>query len=107
MLKSPVSLGKRLDLDMCWRFFLYKLVLEETIHKFKRDTEYLTQSAQATNSPWKLACDIEKIRERIGRIEPDMESLRKPLEEITQMISCQELSCLLIIRLQCHVHQRS
>jgi len=76
-----------LDLEICWRFFKYKLVLDDTCNKFIRDTEYLQESeTREESSQWRLPCKIETVLHRIRSLSPDIESLKTPLAEINHMI---------------------
>ena len=78
-----------LDLQICWRFFKYKLILDDTRSKFMRDKEFLEQAAVHANAgavPWKLPCSITTVVKCIERLTPDLHSLKEPLTEINQMI---------------------
>jgi hypothetical protein len=95
------------DLAMCWRFFKYKLVLDDTRKRFERLKEYvlqtqLTQEAARADpnairpvSTWELPCDTRRISLRIEGLQKDIEALRDPLKEITDMIFTLHLAALI------------
>lgn len=82
-----------LDLQICWRFFKYKLILDDTRSKFMRDKEFLEQAAVHANVLWKLPCSISTVVKCIERLTPDLHSLKEPLTEINQMIRPYYGSC--------------
>jgi hypothetical protein len=88
-----------LDLKICWRFFKYKLVLDDTLHKLKRDKALLERfmlRGQSSENPsisncnvqptWKLPCSLKTVIERVEALLPDINALVNPLAEINQMI---------------------
>lgn len=92
------------DLAMCWRFFKYKLVLDDTRKRFERLKEYILKTEEAaraqTNairpvSTWELPCDTRRITLRIEGLQKDIEALRDPLKEITDMIFTLQLTALI------------
>jgi hypothetical protein len=103
---KPNTWHDALDLKICWRFFKYKLVLDDTDHQFKRDIALLQEvmrrgqsldppapSPQLPSSPppspppsWVLPCSLETVVKRINNLVPDINALSKPLNEITTMI---------------------
>jgi hypothetical protein len=102
MLKSRLW-QEVLDLAICWRFFKYQLVLNDTSTRFARDRGYLLKSnerdiSKVTDrylykseaqlaSEWRLPLDLEKMVRRLDHIMNDLKSLDGPLNQITQMIS--------------------
>lgn len=92
------------DLAMCWRFFKYKLVLDDARKRFERLKEYILKTEEAaraqTNairpvSTWELPCDTRRITLRIEGLQKDIEALRDPLKEITDMIFTLQLTALI------------
>ena len=78
-----------LDLELCWRFFKYKLILDDTCHKFERDKKYLEHSSTHETdhaSGWRLPCQFRIVLNRLNCLTPNMEALKNPLSEINQMI---------------------
>lgn len=93
MLKSRLW-HEVLDLAICWRFFKYKLVLNDTEFKFVRDKDYLGKSKIQqqeynqcpTQDAWQLPFDVDKVVNRIDHVMADLKHLLGPLKEITQMV---------------------
>ena len=98
---KPNTWHDALDLKICWRFFKYKLVLDDTDHQLKRDIELLQQvmrrgqsldreelvtAAPSPRPSWVLPCSLETVVRRINNLLPDIDALSKPLNEITTMI---------------------
>jgi hypothetical protein len=108
MLKSRLW-QEVLDLTICWRFFKYQLVLNDTSTRFTRDRGYLIKSkerdvSQATDrylykseaqlaSEWQLPLDLGKMVRRLDHIMNDLKSLEGPLNQITQMIRLRYTHC--------------
>jgi hypothetical protein len=74
-----------LDIAICWRFFKYKLVLNDTKSKFARDKTYLFLSQTQEGSDWKLPVKLNFVLKRLDHVRTEIESLESPLLEITQM----------------------
>ena len=108
MLKSRLW-QEVLDLKICWRFFKYQLVLNDTSTRFTRDRGYLLKSnerdiSKVTDrylykseaqlaSEWQLPLDLSKMVRRLDHILNDLKSLAGPLNQITQMISLHYTLC--------------
>lgn len=78
------------DVGVCWRFFKYQLVLQDSYVRLHRDKEFLTKYTIATpDKTWKFpeGVQVERLIEKLDHLMEDMKSLEPSLTAITHMIS--------------------
>jgi len=88
MLKSSRSWQDELHDQICWRFSKYKFVVNETLLKLERDSEFLEQmeTESGETSPFDPE-GFQKVLGRMQRIIEDLKSLKTPLQQVTDMVS--------------------
>ena len=87
---------KELDVALCWKFFKYKLVLNDSHIKFTRDKNYLEECRKLMEDQyvldWNLPFDLTNVLARINYVMKDVNSLEQPLDQITTMITSLQMN---------------